>query len=68
LGQFVISEKEMKSLGKLALERRDEINQLVGFVAAVGIGERAVDDFLKDQMPAREFSKVRKHKYSSQVL
>ena len=51
LRQFVITGQVVNLLRELALQRREEIDQLMRLVASVGIAEFAVNHFLQDEVP-----------------
>src|SRR5262249_475812 len=64
----MVAEQEMHSRGKLTLQGRDQIEQLVRFVAARGIAMGAVNDFLQHEMAARLTAKVRFRQEGAKVL
>jgi hypothetical protein len=41
----------MNLLRELALQRSEQVHQLMGFVAALGVAGFTVDQFLNDNMP-----------------
>ena len=53
LGEFVVAEQEVDAVGILALQRGSDVEQLVRALPAERIRERAVDDLLQNEVPAR---------------
>jgi hypothetical protein len=68
LGQLVVAWQEVNSVRVLALERGEEVEQLVGLVAAGGVAVGAVDQFLHDQVAARLPAQVRALQDAPEVL
>ena len=58
LGQFVVAQQHVDLSRVLALEGREQVEELVRLVAAARVGVLAVDDLLQDQVPARVLAEV----------
>jgi len=68
LRQLVIAEEIMHALRELALERRHQIEELMRFVAAVGIFERPMNDLLDNQMAARVLGEIGSQENATKVF
>jgi hypothetical protein len=64
----VVSEEHVNLPGKLALKSRQEINQLMRFIAAQGIKKRPVHQFLKNQVSIRMRAQIGSFQETAKVF
>ena len=68
LGQLVVADEEMDLARLLTFEGGDEVEQLVGTVAAGRVAVRPVNDFLQDEMPGRVVGEVGDPEQAAEVV
>src|SRR5947209_4163103 len=68
LGQFVIAKEVMDPVRVLALERRDQVEQLMRLVPPASIAKRTVYHFLKNEMTLRVLPQVHRLEQQAEIL